>query len=93
MSVRNYIWFALGFFKTYFSVFFFQSFFETFSDIYLTPNNKETAAMLRFLEFLEYFELQSFNMQPNWFEGYNHPYNVGSASTNNGNESQNALIA
>ena len=57
------------------------------------PNNKETAAMLRFLEFLEYFELQSFNMQPNWFEGYNHPYNVGSASTNNGNESQNALIA
>ena len=28
----------------------------------------------------------------NWYEGYNHPDNVGSPSTNNGNESINATI-
>ncbi len=67
--------------------------FKLFIEKYMKlSEEKEERDKQEMLEFLEYFELQWFNTQPNWFEGYNHPNNVASASTNNGNESQNALI-
>lgn len=36
--------------------------------------------------FLKYFHENYVKKNSNWFEGYNHPFNAGAASTNNGNE-------
>ena len=43
-------------------------------------------------DFIIYFEKEWIKQNSNWFEGYNHPKNVGAPSTNNGNESINATI-
>ena len=42
--------------------------------------------------FIAYFKKEWVDQNSNWFEGYNHPNNVGAPSTNNGNEPLNATI-
>ena len=42
--------------------------------------------------FIDYFKKEWLEINSNWFEGFNHPENRGSPSTNNGNETINAAI-
>lgn len=44
------------------------------------------------IDFLEYFDDEWIVSFPNWFEGFCDPNNVGTPSTNNGNEGINATI-
>jgi hypothetical protein len=42
--------------------------------------------------FLEYWKKEWVDQNSKWFEGYNHPFNAGAPSTNNGNEGCNGSI-
>ena len=44
------------------------------------------------IDFIKGFKKEWLDQNQNWFEGWNHPNNAGSPSTNNGNEACNGVI-
>ena len=64
--------------------------FDSASKLFLEKWDKSVDPQVT--DFIEYFKKEWVIGHPNWFEGYNHPHNVGAPSTNNGNESINGVI-